>query len=202
MTLIKNIFTPLTDEQREQFLEDYMGHLYHRNGAVDLGNRRFSVREKFFQDIEANPVRRHGLPVVDQTVFERNETRRSPEPDLDEATLWALAVAKSNRAERDGVEYMLSHTDQRTLGPENPLTYINIEESYHTRVLKDALNVLGLEMRLLPPPPMAGMIGRSVTQLPKPIANVIILAAEIAGIAAFRLLRDKAYELFDDQQKP
>ncbi|HLD40402.1 MAG TPA: hypothetical protein VJB13_04640 [Candidatus Nanoarchaeia archaeon] len=202
MTKAMDVFMPLTDEQREQFLEDYMEHLYHRNGAVDLSNRRFSVRENFFQDLETNPVCRYGMPIVDRTVFERNETKNTPEPGLDEATLWALAVAKSNRAERDGVEYMLSHTDQNSLGPDNPLTYINIEEFYHTRVLKDALNILGLEMRLLPPPPMAGMIGRSVTQLPKYISNVIVFAAEIAGVAAFRMLRDKAYELFDDQPEP
>lgn len=199
MAQIKNVFTPLTNEQRERFLEDYMKHLYHRNGEVDLSERRFSVRERFFEDIEANPVRRYGSPVVNQTVFERNEKMSCPEPGLDEATLWALAVAKSNRAERDGVEYMLSHTDHSSLTQENPLTYINIEEFYHTRVLEDALNVLGLEMHLFPPPLMSRMIGRSVTQLPKTIANVIVFTAEIAGVAAFRLLRDKAYELFDDQ---
>jgi|SRR3989344_3030620 len=201
MTQIMNVFTPLTDEQREQFLGDYMKHLRYRNGDVDLEKRRFSVREKFFQDLETKSVRRYGTPVVDRTIFERNETKNNPEPGLDEATLWALAVAKSNRAERDGVEYMLSHADQSILGPENPLTYINVEEFYHTRVLKDALNVLGLEMRLLPPPPMAGRIGRSVTQLPKSISNIVVFTAEIAGVAAFSMLRDKAYELFDDQQE-
>src|SRR3989344_5617086 len=132
MTQITNVFTPLTNEQREQFLGDYMEHLYRRNGEVDLGERRFSVRERFFEDIRANPVRRYGHPIVNQAIFEDNERRRHPETGLDEATLWALAVAKSNRAERDGVEYMLSHTDQSSLTQENPLTYINIEESYHT----------------------------------------------------------------------
>jgi len=197
-----SLFTHLTNKQQELFDEDYMDHLHRRNGEVDLGTRRFSVRERFFEDVEANPIRRHGPPVVDQAVFERNEGRSYPEPGLDEATLWALAVAKSNRTERDGVEYMLSHTDPTILGPDNPLTYINVEEFYHTRVLNDALDVLDLEMHQFPPPLMSRTIGRSVTQLPKSVSNVIVFTAEIAGVAAFRLLRDKGYELFDDQPKP
>ncbi|MDP3734476.1 MAG: hypothetical protein Q8R37_04560 [Nanoarchaeota archaeon] len=196
------IFTPFSKEEKKLFLNNYLEHLYRRNGKADLRTRLFSVREEFFCNLEAHPIRRSGLPVVDKVVFKRNETRRHPEPGLDKATLWALAVAKSNRAERDGVEYMLSRAGKNFYGPQDPLTYISIEEFYHTRVLKDALNVLNLEMQHLPPPLMSRTIGRLMTQLPKPIANVIVFAAEVAGVAAFRLLRDKAYELFDDQPEP
>jgi len=195
----KNVFTPLTGEEKKVFLDSYIDHLHRRNGEIDMDNRRFSVREEYFQYLETNPVRRHGKPAVDQTVFRRNETRRLPEPGLDEATLWALAVAKSNRAERDGVEFMLSRVEKNSYGPQDPFTYINIEEFYHTRVLKEALDVLGLEMQLLPPPFMSRTIARSVTQLPKYIGNIIVFSAEVAGVAAFGMLRDKAYELFDDQ---
>lgn len=201
MTLhTKNVFTPFSEEGKKLHLADYLHHLRRRNGKINVSTRLFSVREKIFEEIEKNPVYCYGL--ADQAAFERNEIRRYPEPALSEVTLWALAVAKSNRTERDGVEYMISKAKQNALGPDDPLTYINIEEFYHTRVLKDALNVLGLKMRLFPPPPMSRMIGRGVTRIPKPLANVIVLAAEVAGVAAFRLLRDKAAELFADQPEP
>ena len=50
-----------------------------------------------------NPVKLSGPAVVDQAVFSRNESLKKPEEGLDETTLWALAVAASNVAERDGV---------------------------------------------------------------------------------------------------
>src|SRR3989338_10914105 len=202
MTKAMDVFTPLTDEQREQVLEDYMEHLYHRNGAVDLSNRRFSVRENFFQDLETNPVCRYGMPIVDRTVFERNETKNTPEPGLDEATLWALAVAKTNRAERDGVEYALARTDIKTLPRDDPYSYILIEEFYHTRILSDALSVLGLEMRDLPPPKTTQLLTHSMYHLPKAFSHMTILCSEIVGVAGFRLLADKAQELFSDQPQP
>lgn len=194
-----DIFRALTSEEKELFLESYMKHLRHRNGEMDMRNRRFSIREKYFQDVEANPVRRYGPPVVDQVVFERNEKKHDIEPGLDEATLWALATAKSNILERDGVEYFFSNFDPAKHDPKDPFNYIAVEEFYHTRTLKDALEVLGLEMHLLPPHPTARIMNRIMVNFPKPFTNTFILCAELVGAAAFRLLRDKADELFDDQ---
>ncbi len=197
-----NVFTPFRKEERRVFLDDYLAHLQRRDGEPDLRTRVFSVREQFFRDLGRDPVRRSGSLVVDPTIFERNELRYQPEAGLDEATLWALAVAKTNRAERDGVEYALARTNPATRTLDNPLTYIEIEEFYHTRILKDALDVLGLDMQYVPPPRMTRFLTHSMFYLPKPIANVAILCSEVVGVAGFRLLADKATELFSDQQKP
>lgn len=202
MTYTPYVFTPFLEEDKKRFLDDYLVHLHRRNGQADLQARRFSARENFFIDLEANPVRRSGLPVVNQVVFERNERTYRPELGLDQQTLWALAVAKSNRSERDGVEYALAHIDPSSRRPDDHLTYVEIEEFYHTRVLGDVLDVLGLEMHLLPPHPVTRLLLRSIVDLPKPVSNVMVLCAEVAGVAAFRLLRDKAQELFFDQPKP
>jgi len=194
-----NVFTAFSAEEKEDFSQKYMQHLKHRNGEPDLPNRTFSVRERFFSDLEENPVCRYGPAVVDLEAFRRNETRHKPEAGLDEATLWALAVAKSNRSERYGVEYALSSNDFANRGLDNPLTYIEIEEFYHTRVLEDVLSVVNLSMHQLPPHKITQNMLEVMIKLPKPVSNVMILCAEVAGVAAFSLLRDKAYELFDDQ---
>lgn len=194
-----DIFRALTKEEKELFLESYMGHLRQRDGEMDMRSRRFSIREEFFQDIEANPIRRYGPPVVDQVVFERNEKKHQIEPGLDEETLWALATAKSNILERDGIEYFLSNFDPAAGDQNDPFNYIAVEEFYHTRTLKDALEVLGLEMHDFSPHPVALIMNRIMVNFPKPITNPFILCAELVGAAAFRLLRDKADELFDDQ---
>ncbi len=197
-----DLFTSITPEEREIFLKGYMEHLQRRDGEPDLTSRLFSVREHFFQDLEQHPIRRSGPSVVDPTIFGRNEKRYSPESGLDPATLWSLAVAKTNRAERDGVEYALARINPATRRVDDPLSYIEIEEFYHTRVLKDALDVVGLEMHYCPPPKMTRFLTRSMFYVPKPIANVLILCSEVVGVAGFRLLADKAQELFVDQPEP
>jgi len=194
-----DIFTPLSPVQKDQFLEDYLTHLRHRDGEPDVANRRFSVREQFFRDLEEHPVRRSGPLVVNPAVFRRNEQKYHPEFGLDVVTLWALAVAKTNRAERDGVDYALARIDTEKMSDQDPYTYILIEEFYHTRVLKDALSVLGLEMRDLPPPRTTQFLTHSLFYLPKPISHLMVLCAEIVGATGFRLLADKAHELFADQ---
>ncbi|MBS3169274.1 hypothetical protein J4210_02215 [Candidatus Woesearchaeota archaeon] len=198
----REIFKPLSREQRSQFLDDYLEHLGQRDGVIDPVQRRFSIREQFFRDVEENPVRRTGALVVDPLVFARNEDKSYPETGLDEATLWALAVAKTNRAERDGVEYALARTDIKTLPRDDPYSYILIEEFYHTRILSDALSVLGLEMRDLPPPKTTQLLTHSMYHLPKAFSHMTILCSEIVGVAGFRLLADKAQELFSDQPQP
>ncbi|MDP3698295.1 MAG: hypothetical protein Q8R47_01775 [Nanoarchaeota archaeon] len=197
-----NVFTAFTDRQKELFEENYMDHLYRRNGEINLDACQLSARERFFEELEANPVRRHGPSVVEQEVFERNAARRYPEPSLDEATLWALAMTKSNRLESYGIKYALSCLNQKVREPNDPLTYIELEENYHTRVLKNALEVVGLEMRLLPPPPTTRFLLKSMVRLPKAVTNTMILCTEVAGVGAFSMLRDKAHELFDDQPEP
>jgi len=196
-----DVFTPFTKDDKRVFLNDYLIHLQRRNGAPDLAARLFSVREEFFHDLEQHPVRRSGLPVVDPLLFERNEKRYRPESGLDEATLWTLAVAKTNRAERDGVEYALARIDPTTRKADNPMTYIEIEEFYHTRILKDVLDVVGLEMQYFPPPTMTQFLTHSMYYIPKSISNLLILCSEVVGVAGFRLLGEKAHELFSDQPK-
>lgn len=85
------------------------------------------------------------------------------------------------------------------MSDQDPYTFILIEEFYHTCVLKDALSVIGLEMRDLPPPKTTQFLTHSLFYLPKPISHVMVLCAEIVGAAGFRLLADKAQELFADQ---
>src|SRR3989344_4412549 len=101
----RSIFTPLKKDERKAVVESYLEHLCRRDGVPNQNERKFSVREEFFRWLESCPVRRSGPPVIDPIVFEENESRRDPAPGLNEATLWALAMAKSNRAERDAVEY-------------------------------------------------------------------------------------------------
>lgn len=194
-------FTPMSTHEREQFHDAYLAFLRQRDGVPDMQTRRFDVRERFFASLDAEPNLWVGPPPVDQQVFDRNHQRSSPERGLDELTLWALATAKTNRAERFGVEYSLSHQPHLAGADANPHAYIQIEEFYHTRILKDALATIGLKMDVLPPALSVRTLVRGMVHLPEEYANMLVLCGEICGVAIFSLLLDKARSLLAGQPR-
>ncbi len=198
-----DIFTPLSPTQKADFQRRYLAYLRGRDGEPQWQSHTFSVREAFYQELDRRPVRRTGAPVVSQDVFTRHHERYRPGEKLDEATLWALCVAKTNRGERFGVEY--AHrigTAERDGDPGNPMTYIGIEEFYHTRILRDALRVIGLEMEMLDPTTGQQWLIKAMARLPKPMSLPLVLCGEICGVAFFHLLLHKARQLFADQPGP
>jgi hypothetical protein len=197
-----NIFTPLSAAQKAEFQQRYLEYLRKRDGEPHWESHTFSVREEFYRDIDQKPVRRTGAPVVHQDVFDRNHARFELEETLDAPTLWALCVAKTNRGERFGVEYSHQRGLTQQGGASDPKTYIEIEEFYHTRILRDALRVIGLEMEMLPPSTTQQLLIKSMVVLPKAMSNPLVFCGEIVGVALFNLLLKKARELFADQPEP
>jgi hypothetical protein len=193
-----DVFSALTKEQKARFESNYAEHLRLKDGDADVKNQKFSVREKFYQDLVANPVTMSNTG-IDEKAFYRNEAKRNPEKGLNQATLWALIMAKANRSEREGVERRLARVDFSKRSPRDPLSFIEIEESYHTRVLKDALKIVGLDMKELPPQKLTSYLVRFMARLPMSISNILIMSSEVAGVALFRVLRDHARVMFKDQ---
>lgn len=196
---MRNAFKPMSETEKARFLATYLAYLRTRDGVPDLARQRFDVRERFFAEIDAAPVCWKGTPPVDQAVFDRNYARRSPERDVDEATLWALATAKTNRAERFGVERELETHGVPPNAADDPKVYVQVEEFYHTRILEDALATIGIKMRVSTPGPAAKTLIRAMVHLPDDLADPLVLCGEIVGVALFSLLLEKARTLFSSQ---
>lgn len=192
-------FEAMSESQRRSFQGAYLRYLKARDGVPDRDARRFDVRERFFAEVDAAPTCWVGAAPVDQRVFDRNHALRRPEEGLDEVTLWALATAKTNRAERYGVEYSITHEAAPADAPNDPHTYIQIEEFYHTRILKDALAALGLTAEVHEPSFFTRVMVRAMVHLPAGVANVAVLSGEIVGVTLFTLLLEKARVLFAAQ---
>jgi hypothetical protein len=190
---------PMTVAQQARFRTAYLAYLRVRDGTPDIPTRKFDVRERFFAEVDGSPLRWSGPLPVDQRVFDRNHALRSPEPGLDEATLWALATAKTNRAERFGVELSMDNTRLRPDLADDPHTYIQIEEFYHTRILKDVLATIGVSVEVAVPTPRTRMLVRAMVHLPQGLANVAVLCGEIVGVMIFTKLLAKARGLFAAQ---
>ena len=194
-----DLFTALTPDQRRSFHQQYLAYLQRRDGVLDRANHLFSVREKFFMDVEARPVRWQGAPLVSQADFDRHHENYDSSARPSDATLWALCVAKVNRSEKYGVEYAHAHGATGNSPGGDPHEFIEVEEFYHTRILKDALDVIGIRMDVRAPPFMQRLLIQSMVHLPSVLSNVLIFDGEIVGVALFQLLLGKARELFASQ---
>lgn len=195
---MSNALTPMDPAERRVFRAHYLRYLLQRDGIPDLKTLRFSIREQLFARIEAEPVTWRGKPLIDQETFDRACNSDVLLPGLDEATLWAVATAKTNRSERYGVELVLKPHEQAA-DLEEPQTFTEIEEFYHTRILKDALRTVGIQMEMKTPPFFTRLAIHMMVYLPDVFKNVIVLCGEIGGVASFRLLLEKARELFASQ---
>ncbi len=192
-------FAPMTDRERASFADHYMRYLRERDGVPCLATRTLSRREGASRRAGEAAVQGVGTPRIDPAVFARNLLRCEPEPGLDAAMIWALAVAKGNRAERYGVEHKLAARGFEAAGIDDILTYVEIQECYHTRLLLHVLELVGLKCDVGAPVGALTRAGvRLFAQLPRAWLDVLALAFEVVGIAAFRALRDEARELFAD----
>jgi len=178
-------------------IEGYRAFLARRDGDADLLHRRLASREEFFSGLEADPVR--STHPIDRQVFMRNLRRRRPEPGVDRKTLFLLATAKLNQAERFGVD--LGDTYGRIGGEDQPpeRVYLALEEHYHTRLLAYVLDMFGLPFQVVVPPFVMRQFVKMEVFLPERFGFPFVGAAEMAGCIMFDELRRVGVELFADE---
>jgi hypothetical protein len=193
---MSRIFEPMGAAQKAAFHRAYLEHLQRHDGDIDPDQRRFLRREALVEELVASPVPLDAGPLVAQSTFDRNNRPGPIDPVLDDASLWALTAAKANLSERHAIEQQLAMSARGQLDREDPQSYIDIQELYHTRILSDALAAIGLKAAFGVPPLGTRILIAVMIHLPRAIANVVILAAELGGVVLFRLLRNKARRLF------
>jgi hypothetical protein len=179
-------------------IEGYRDYLTHRDGVADLLHRRLANREEFFASLEANPIR--SLRSIDRRVFMQNLRRRRPDPGVGRETLFLLATAKLNQAERFGVD--LGDTYGRIGGEDQPpeRVYLALEEHYHTRLLACVLDIFGLPFHVVVPPfVMRQFVKMMEVFVPERIGFLFVGAAEMAGCIMFDELRRVGVELFSGE---
>lgn len=192
----KSIFNSLSKAQRKQFQDRYLAFLRNRDGIPNSEAGTLSNRESVFAHIERRPVRRPG-PAVEQGVFDHNAVENDyADAGLSKTELWAVCAAKMSRAEQYSVQYLADHG--KTLGGalDDPRTFIELEEQYHTRILADALRALGVKARFRRPAWRTRVALHAILALPHWLSDLTVLCGELIGVASFKLLLDSARELF------
>jgi hypothetical protein len=186
---MSSVFEPLGPAQKHAFHRAYLAHLRRHDGDIDRERRRFGRREAIFRAIVEHPIVLDSGPLVSQSAFARDEA-------VDRPTAWALATAKANLSERHAMDIQLARSASEPVDADDPQSYIDIEEFYHTRILADALDAVGLKVSFGPPPLSTRILIAIMIRLPRAIANLVILAAELGGVVLFRMLLEEARRLF------
>jgi hypothetical protein len=193
-----DLFKPLSPAARQRFHDVYLAHEEQRNGAPDVVAKTLALREPMFAALEAEPVVWQGDALVDVERFNTHHVAGTLEPGLSRATLWALAVAKANCGERFGVDHIMTKRSAND-DVHDPLVHTELEEYYHTRILRGVVATVGAEMQLLQPPATTRVVALAMTRAPRAVSEVVLFVAEIFGLCSFLKLAEEADALLASQ---
>lgn len=173
--------------------------LHRRDGEADLLRHTLSNREAFFRYLDETPVR--ARTPIDRAAYLRNLARRTPEPGLDQRTLWLLATAKINQAERFGVGMAELFGLARPDDPEPAKVHVLLQETYHTRLLAHVAGMWDLPVYTVPPRILTRAVVKFLISVPEAWGLPLAGSAEMAGCTLFPALRDRGLELFADEPR-
>jgi hypothetical protein len=186
--------------ERKTRLSAYLAFLKQRDGQADIPARQLSRREEFFRALGELPVRAE--KPIDRAAFDRNLGITLPpsEYKLDKKLIWLLAAAKSNRVEHYGVELDLKLKGHMFAAEEHGehMTYIDLEEFYHTRILRDCCKVFDIEYDMKAPKSFTRFYAALVVRSPTTPRLITALCGELFGCVAFQVLWEAA-DAFKDE---
>jgi hypothetical protein len=175
----------------------YREFLEMRDGEVDLVRRRLPKREAFLNELERKPVR--ASRSIDREAYLRGLNSRRVESALNPEMLWLLATAKANQGERFGVGMaeLFGRIVSDNMDPAQ--IHVALQESYHTRILAEVIEIFGLPVYPRPPRVLMRLLIHLMVNAPEHMAMPLIGASELAGCALFHQLRDRGIQLFADE---
>jgi hypothetical protein len=194
----RSIFTPSTEQQRQENFDDYWVFTQQHGGELfeedrDLLKKR--ARLQYFQD---NPVRLR-TPLANPESFYRNYVTMVDDPEsLDRMTLMLTGIYKFARHEWVGIkgawDYAPSMADARTL--EDKISRIHLAEEFcHVRLFDEMLKTCGLDkVEWVPLSPWKEKVYEVFPKLPSFILDAPAFVTELMGVTFYCHL-DK---LFDD----
>ena len=188
-------FFALAPATRREQLDAHRAMMHARDGALDLRIRTLALRERFFAELDAKPVR--AQRPVDLASFEaqwRDPNTRADDPRVD----WIAAAMRANEGETYGVELELQRFARKGAENVDPhLLAVALEEHYHPKILGYLCRIFGVEADVRRPKPVTRFFTRCMNYLPTPLRRVFLLAGEVVGTVFFRILLDRC-DLFDD----
>ncbi|MDX2169390.1 MAG: hypothetical protein SF182_20130 [Deltaproteobacteria bacterium] len=182
------LFAPLPDAQRRRIADQFVAFALRRDGTPDLRRRTLAERDAFFARLAARPAPRwDGAPIA-QSEFERWHRRERSLAGAPPLIGWLVKVARANEGEGWGVDYLLARGGFDGLGAGGrlqPRDFADLEETYHTRILREVVRLFGVEYALRTPPWVVRQSVKLMAHLPRQASYMLLLAGELMGTVAF-----------------
>ncbi|MBX3027323.1 hypothetical protein KF840_20690 [bacterium] len=192
------LFAPLPADQRRRIADEFVAFALRRDGAPDLRTRTLAEREAFFARLRATPAPRWDGPPIDPTEFARWHRTREPLGGAPPLIAWLVKVARANEGEGWGVDYLLDRGGFDGLGAGGalqPRDFADLEETYHTRIMREVVALFGIDYQLRTPPWPIQQSVKLMARLPRQASYMLLLAGELMGTVAFALLARQGEEL-------
>lgn len=188
-----NVFEADAFPPAHEVQAEYLRFLKQRDGTPDRAARTLAVREAWFRNIDENPLEWAG-PDMNPS-FHATMASLAPkgQPPL---ALWMAIAATANEGEKYSVERILNSREP-VADPEDPMSYVEIEEIYHTRLLLDAIRTVGVEYTIKKPPMWVRALASFMIFAPKPLEYLAVFISEVVGTVLFAALAERARTLVD-----
>jgi hypothetical protein len=188
-----NVFSPDAFPEPAVVRAEYLAYLKGRDGAPDRAARRLAVREAWFAAIDANPLRWEGPDMEAAFHAAMRPASVQGQPPL---ALWMAIAATANEGEKYSVERILASREP-VADPEDPMSYVEIEEIYHTRLLLDAIRTVGVAYEVKTPPLWVRALASFMIFAPKSLEYMAVFVSEVIGTVLFAALAERARTLVD-----
>jgi hypothetical protein len=182
---MNDVFTPMTAAEKAQQNRDYLAHVKQRDGFPDVHRRTLAKREEFYEEYRKNPLLYEGEVPRDEFWKIYRSRSKEAKKSSSKMALWMAILARVNTGEKYGVELGMSRYETEQPDLENPMTYLEMEEFYHTHMLGDALKVLNVDVTIEEPHGMMKPFVWFIARLPKFFSYPITLMAEVMATVLF-----------------
>jgi hypothetical protein len=186
--LDQRLFTPLPDAERRRIADDFIAFALARDGDPDVRRRTLARREAFFDSLAQQAKPRWEGAAIDPAEFARWHRGTDSLAGAPPLVAWLVKVARANEGEGWGVDYLLDRGGFDGLGSGGrlqPRDFADLEETYHTRIMREIVRLFGLDYELRTPPWVLQQSVKLMSRLPRQASYMLLLAGELMGTVAF-----------------
>jgi hypothetical protein len=179
-------FRILSADERRTQQEGLLRQMMARDGEVWVSGRRLAQREVFLEEIR-KPIHWVGPKPSQQELVDHLSGRR---PSQDPRILWLATATRGQLGEQAGIDPELDRFDRRNwAGADLGLTYMALEDHYHTLLFEQLLRCCGIEPKLDVPRPYA-FWRWLMNYLPDSVRFAPVLVGETCGATLMIVLAE------------